>query len=64
VERVLLEISPASQIERIVIEEMDGSITEFRFANLKEDQAVSDDRFRFKIPPGVETIESAELTGQ
>jgi outer membrane lipoprotein carrier protein len=64
VERVLLEISPASQIERIVIEEMDGSTTEFRFANLKEDQVVSDDRFRFKIPAGVETIESAELTGQ
>ena len=60
---VLLEISPQNVIERIVIEEVDGSTTEFRFANLVEDRPVPDDRFRFKIPPGVETIEAAELTG-
>lgn len=63
VERVLLEISAASLIERIVIEETDGSTTEFRFSNLEENRAVPDDRFRFRPPPGVETIESAELTG-
>jgi len=63
VERVLLEISPASLIERIVIEETDGSTTEFRFSNLAENRPVPDERFRFRVPPGVETIESAELTG-
>ena len=64
VERVLLEISPGSMIERIVIREIDGATTEFRFTNLTENQAVADDRFRFKPPAGVETIESAELTGR
>ena len=64
IERVLLEITPSSVIERIVIEEVDGSSTEFRFSNLVEDRPVTDERFRFQIPPGVETIESAELTGQ
>lgn len=63
VQRVLLEISPGSLIERIVIEETDGSTTEFRFSNLAENRPVADDRFRFRAPPGVETIESAELTG-
>lgn len=63
VERVLLEIAPSSLIERIVIEETDGSTTEFRFSNLAENRQVPDERFRFRAPPGVETIESAELTG-
>ncbi|MEO6120493.1 MAG: outer membrane lipoprotein chaperone LolA [Terriglobales bacterium] len=64
VERVLLEISPESMIERIVIREIDGATTEFRFSNLIQNQAIADDRFRFQPPAGVETIESAELTGR
>lgn len=64
VERVLLEISPMSLIDRIVIQEVDGSSTEFRFSNLVTDRPVSDDAFRFKTPPGVETIQSTELTGR
>lgn len=64
VERVLFEISPASVIERIVIQEVDGSSTEFRFTNLVQDRPVADERFRFQAPVGVETIESAELTGR
>jgi outer membrane lipoprotein carrier protein len=64
VERVVFEVSPGSVIERIVIREADGSSTEFRFANLVQDRPVPDDRFRFQAPAGVETIESAELTGR
>jgi outer membrane lipoprotein carrier protein len=64
VERVIFEVSPRSVIERIVIREADGSSTEFRFANLVQDRPVPDDRFRFQAPAGVETIESAELTGR
>ncbi|HUQ49424.1 MAG TPA: outer membrane lipoprotein chaperone LolA [Terriglobales bacterium] len=63
VQRVMLEVSPSNLIERIVIEEVDGGVTEFQFSRMVEDQAVSDQVFKFKIPPGVETIEAAELTG-
>ncbi len=54
---VELEITPSSQIVRIVLNEVDGSSTEFRFANWKENPGLSDDRFRFTPPPGVETVE-------
>ena len=54
---VVLEVTPANQIVRIMLTEVDGATTEFRFANLKENQALADDRFRFSPPPGVETAE-------
>jgi outer membrane lipoprotein carrier protein len=57
VSQVLLEITPADQIARIVIEELDGSITEYRFIDQKENVEVADQRFRFVPPPGTETIE-------
>ena len=58
---VLLEISPASRIVRIVVEEVDGSTTEFRFANIVENPAVDDARFRFRAPEGVQVVDSAEV---
>jgi outer membrane lipoprotein carrier protein len=57
VSQVLLEITPGHQIARIVIDEMDGAATEYRFSQQKENLAIADDRFRFSPPPGVETIE-------
>jgi outer membrane lipoprotein carrier protein len=54
---VLLEITPSSQLARIVLIEVDGAATEFRFSNPKEDIEVSDKLFQFTPPPGVETIE-------
>ena len=57
VSQVLLEITPGDQIARIVIEQIDGSITEYRFIDQKENVEVADQRFRFVSPPGTETIE-------
>ena len=54
---VLLEITPASQIARIVWTEVDGATTEFRFSGPKENANMSDSRFQFTPPPGVETVE-------
>jgi outer membrane lipoprotein carrier protein len=54
---VQLEITPTSQIVRIVLLEADGATTEFRFANWKENLELSDNRFQFTPPPGVETVE-------
>ena len=57
VSQVLVEITPSDQIARIVIEEADGSVTEYRFVDQREDVAIADQQFRFKAPPGVEVIE-------
>jgi outer membrane lipoprotein carrier protein len=58
VSQVVLEIQPDHQIARIVLEGVDGSVTEYRFSQQKENVAVSDERFHFTPPAGVETIES------
>src|SRR6266705_6834827 len=57
INQVLLEITPADQIARIVIEEVDGSITEYRFIEQKENVEVADQRFLFVPPPGTEMVE-------
>jgi len=57
VSQVLLEITPEHLIGRIVIEEVDGSVTEYRFSSQKEDVAVTDQRFQFVTPGGVEVID-------
>jgi len=54
---VLLEITPESQIARIVIEEVDGSVTEYRFDQQRENVEASDQQFRFTPPAGVEMVE-------
>jgi len=59
---VVLEITAAHQITRIVIQEVDGTTTEFRFSNMVENVAVQDSLFRFTPPPGVEIIEQNQLT--
>ena len=57
VSQVLLEINPEHWISRILIEEVDGSVTEYRFTNQKENMAVPDQRFRFVVPDGVEVVQ-------
>ncbi len=54
---VQLEVTPADQIVRIVLTDSDGATTEFRFAGWKENVELSDSRFQFTPPPGVETVE-------
>ena len=54
---VQLEITPSDQIVRIVLMGADGATTEFRFASWKENLELSDSRFQFTAPPGVETVE-------
>src|SRR5947209_13774416 len=62
VSSVILEITPAHQISRIVIQEVDGTTTEFRFDNVQENVTVQDSLFRFTPPPGVEIIEQKQLS--
>ena len=57
VNQVALEVTPEGQIVRLIIEEADGSATEYRFTEQKENVEVSDASFRFTPPSGVEVIE-------
>jgi outer membrane lipoprotein carrier protein len=58
VSEILLEITPEHRIVRIVINEVDGSVTEYRFSDQKENAAIPDGRFEFSPPAGTETVES------
>jgi len=57
VARTLLEVTPAGYIQRIVVEEMDGSVTEFRFLQQRENVEIPDTKFRFTPPQGVEVVQ-------
>jgi outer membrane lipoprotein carrier protein len=57
VSEIVLEVTPDHQIARLVIQGVDGAATEYRFSEQKEDVAISDGRFDFKPPAGVETVE-------
>jgi outer membrane lipoprotein carrier protein len=57
VSQVLLEITPEHWIRRIMIEEVDGSVTEYRFSNYRENADLPDQRFQFVVPDGVEVID-------
>jgi outer membrane lipoprotein carrier protein len=54
---VILEITPNNEISRILLDGTDGSVTEFRFSDQKENVQLPEQQFRFIPPPGVEIIE-------
>jgi len=57
INQILLEVTPQNRIRRIQIDETDGSSTEYRFSEQREDVQIEDKLFRFAVPPGVEMIE-------
>src|SRR5437016_10467761 len=57
VSEVLLEVTPDHQLARIVINEVDGSVREYRLTDEKEDVQIADEHFRFTPPAGTETVE-------
>ena len=59
VTQILLEIAPGDWIRRISISEVDGSTTEYRFNDPKEDVSIPDQRFHFTVPEGVEVIDES-----
>jgi outer membrane lipoprotein carrier protein len=54
---IVLEVTPDYHIIRIIIHEADGSSTEYRFSDQKEDVAIGDGKFEFRPPAGTETVE-------
>ena len=57
ISEILLEVTPAHQIVRIVINDVDGLVTEYRFSDQQEDASIPEGRFQFKPPAGTETVE-------
>jgi outer membrane lipoprotein carrier protein len=58
VSEILLEVNGEHRIVRIVINQLDGSATEYRFSDQKENEAISQAQFQFRPPPGTETVEN------
>ncbi len=56
---VVLEITPDYRIVRIQFQEADESVTEYRFSEQHENDDISDQRFRFTPPPGVEIVDDS-----
>ena len=58
ISEIVLEVSPDHRIVRIVIDQVDGSVTEYRFNDQKENEAIPEGRFQFSPPAGTEAVES------
>ncbi len=61
VSEVLLESDGQGYLRRIVMEELDGSRTEFRLDKQQENVPVSNVEFSFRPPVGVEVLQSSQL---
>src|SRR3954453_13140682 len=62
VAEVSLDVNASGEIQRIQIDEVDGSQTEFAFSSMLENVPVEDARFRFQPPAGVELIEGTAVS--
>jgi outer membrane lipoprotein carrier protein len=56
VERAFLDVEPSGRIRSILLEDMQGNRTRFRFEGVRENTGVPDRLFRFEVPAGVEVI--------
>jgi outer membrane lipoprotein carrier protein len=61
VQQTLLEVTPDGLITRIKVEELDGSVTEFRFLQQQPNVEIADQQFRFTPPAGVEVVAGTEM---
>jgi outer membrane lipoprotein carrier protein len=56
VERAFLDVEPSGRIRSILLEDVQGNRTRFRFDGVRENTGLPDRLFRFEVPPGVEVI--------
>jgi outer membrane lipoprotein carrier protein len=61
ISQVLLESDGQGWLRRIVMEELDGSRTEFRLEKQRENVVASSAEFSFQPPAGVEVLQSDQL---
>jgi outer membrane lipoprotein carrier protein len=56
VEKAFLDVEPSGRIRSILLEDVQGNRTRFRFDSVRENTGVKDELFHFVVPPGVEVI--------
>jgi outer membrane lipoprotein carrier protein len=56
VERAFVDVEPSGRIRSILLEDVQGNRTRFRFEGVRENTGLRDGLFRFDVPPGVEVI--------
>ena len=61
ISKVIIETTPDSRISRISIYSLDGSVTDFRFEGERDNVPISNERFQFQPPTGVEVLGATEL---
>jgi outer membrane lipoprotein carrier protein len=61
ISKVIIEVTSDSHISRISIYSVDGSVTDFRFEGERDNVPISNERFHFQPPPGVEVLGATEL---
>ena len=52
-----LVVTPAGAIQQMRLEEVDGAVTEFTFADMQENVPTRDSDFVFTVPPGVTVVD-------
>ncbi len=56
IERAFLDVEPSGRIRSILLEDVQGNRTRFRFEGLRENTGLADRLFRFEVPAGVEVV--------
>jgi outer membrane lipoprotein carrier protein len=56
-ERAFVDAEPSGVIRSILLEDVQGNRTRFRFEDLRENTGLPDRLFRFQVPAGVEVIQ-------
>jgi outer membrane lipoprotein carrier protein len=56
VERAFVDVEPSGRIRGLLLEDMQGNRTRFRFESIRENTGLEDELFRFEVPRGVEVI--------
>jgi outer membrane lipoprotein carrier protein len=56
VERAVVDVEPRGRIRGILLEDVQGNRTRFRFESVRENTGLPDRLFRFEVPRGVEVI--------
>ncbi len=56
VERAFVDVEPSGRIRAILLDDVQGNRTRFRFSGVRENTGLKDELFRFRVPKGVEVI--------
>ena len=56
VEQAFVDVEPSGRIRAILLEDVQGNRTRFRFEGVRENTGLKDELFRFEVPKGVEVI--------